>query len=157
MKWACIQILRPNNNKMELMLLNQNESRCYRLRKKSKQSKFSTSYSSTWTSVVIHSCLTLLRLYKPEIERFDEPFTIRQTEEVSSPTSRSYGGFIRNLFSSTNTGNTSGSLTGTATTASLPITAAQGERLTDSEFRGSKGNQLMNIISNILSCKRHFI
>jgi hypothetical protein len=74
------------------------------------------------------------KLYKPEIECFDEPLTIRQTEEN---TSRSYTGFLKSLFTSSGTtGVNPNPSTGTAQSSS---SAVPSEKLTELDVKGIKG------------------
>ena len=74
------------------------------------------------------------RLYKPEIECFDEPLTIRQTEEN---TGRSYTGFLKSLFTSSGTaGANPNPSTGTAPSSSSIVPS---EKLTELDVKGIKG------------------
>jgi hypothetical protein len=81
--------------------------------------------------------LFVARLYKPEIECFDEPLTIRQTEEAAGSSGRSYTGFLKSLFSSNSTFNSSGMNVG-AMAPSLS-SVIPNDRLTDIDGKGIKG------------------
>jgi hypothetical protein len=82
------------------------------------------------------------RLYKPEIECFDEPLTIRQTEETTGSTGRSYTGFLKSLFtSSVTTGVNPSTTTGIATSLSSTIPT---EKLTELDVKGIKGKNYLD-------------
>ncbi len=80
------------------------------------------------------------RLYKPEIECFDEPLTIRQTEEN---TGRSYTGFLKSLFTSSGTtGANPSPSTGTAPSSASIVPS---EKLTELDVKGIKGKKSWTI------------
>jgi len=81
------------------------------------------------------------KLYKPEIECFDEPLTIRQTEENTGTPGRSYTGFLKSLFTSGNAaaGAATSATPGTATSMSSMTPT---EKLTELDVKGIKGRSL---------------
>lgn len=80
-------------------------------------------------------------MYKPEVECFDEPLTIRQTDETSVAAGRSYTGFLKSLFGSGSATNQSNINSGGAAAApSSPGSALPTEKITDIELKGMKGN-----------------
>ncbi|UJR25060.1 hypothetical protein I4U23_006420 [Adineta vaga] len=80
------------------------------------------------------------KLFKPEIECFDEPLTIRQTEENMGSSGRSYTGFLKSLFTSSGPAGASGSTLSASTgmAPSLP-SMIPSEKLTEIDGKGMKG------------------
>ncbi|CAF3245537.1 unnamed protein product [Rotaria socialis] len=80
------------------------------------------------------------KFYKPEIECFDEPLTIRQTEDQMPSTGRSYTEFLKSFFASSGTASATGLNSGTsAGTASSTTQILPTEKLTELDAKGIKG------------------
>lgn len=86
-------------------------------------------------------------MYKPEIECFDEPLTIRQTEDQITSTGRSYTEFLKSLFTSSSaSGSASVNPSGSTGIASASLPTVPTEKLTEIDVKGIKGNYYLNII-----------
>ncbi|CAF2900291.1 unnamed protein product [Rotaria sp. Silwood2] len=80
------------------------------------------------------------KLYKPEIECFDEPLTIRQTDDQITSGGRSYTEFLKSLFTSSGTTNTAGANpSASAGTATSLSSTGPTEKLTELDVKGIKG------------------
>ncbi|CAF1634464.1 unnamed protein product, partial [Adineta steineri] len=100
------------------------------------------------TSIAEHKRFRLLsppkkvkpKLYKPEIECFDEPLTIRQTEENIGSSGRSYTGFLKSLFTSSGpSGTTSAAINTSPGVAPSLSSTVPTDKLTDIDIKGGKG------------------
>ena len=82
-------------------------------------------------------------MYKPEVECFDEPLTIRQTEENISSSGRSYTGFLKSLFTGSGTASSTGiNTTGSTGVAPSLSSMVPTDRISELDIKGGKGNSM---------------